>query len=250
MMISNSFYQCYLLVLARVIPLTVISPALGARLIPVKSRLLVAVSLSFVVTTTVESRSFHLNLQSVIMQIIMGIFMALFTAIPFYALQSVGEWIDINRGETLSAIIVPQLESRTSPLGRLYLLLAIILFFISNSHFVLVEQIAASFKVAPLYSSDLDLLLKTDIQTLLDLIKTQIKELFVIVIKLGLPIVFILWISDLVLGLLNRIAPSLQVFFIGLPIKMWIGLALAGLSIGFAIDEITEYITHAISSFA
>jgi flagellar biosynthesis protein FliR len=250
MILDSQNFQNYLLVWARIVPLVLFSPALGSRMLSAKTRMFVAATLAFIVSSGTQTVPINRFWQSIVVQIIIGCVMAVLSSIPFYAFQSLGEWIDSQRGETLSMVIVPQLESRSSPLGRLFLITAVSLFFSSNSHHILILQIIESFNVISLESSDMIICLDTQNKLCYELLTKQMADLFAIVVKIGLPVVFILWITDVVLGILNRIAPALQVFFIGLPMKMWIGLAMLGITIGFAIAELYEYIEHSIAAFA
>lgn len=235
--------------LARILPMSIFSPALGARIFNARCRMGIAGVLTVVITPAVKPEAVPEFTGALFVQLIIGSVLAVLTFIPFYTIQSIGEWIDLIRGETLSSILIPQMQSRTSSLGRVYLLFSIVLFFACEGHLVLLSQIIASFTVLPVSSLSLETLLLQDGLLDVDEWIYCMTRLFLIAVKCALPVVSVLWMTDWLLGVLNRTAPSLQVFFLGLPLKMWIGIAVTGIALGFCVERLKSYIIQSICLF-
>jgi flagellar biosynthesis protein FliR len=236
-------------VLARILPVSILSPAFGARVFDARCRMGIAVVLVIVITPVVMPVADPGFTGALVVQLIIGTVLAFFTSIPFYAIQSVGEWIDLHRGETLSSVLIPQMQSRTSSLGRVYLLFSIVLFFACDGHMVLVSQMIASFSVIPVSSFGWEAVFLQDGVLGVDEWNHHVARLFLIAVKCALPAVSVLWMTDWLLGILNRTAPSLQVFFLGLPLKMWIGVAVTGIVLGFCIEGLKDYIFQSLCLF-
>ncbi len=249
MVIDDAYIRLLCLVLARIVPLSAFSPALGARLFDPKCRLGIAFILAVVITSAVHPAEISEFWVAIVVQAIVGIVLALFSMVPFYAIQSIGEWIDLHRGETLSSVLIPQMQSRTSSLGRLYLLLSTAIFFACDGHLTLVSELIASFKVIPVHrgcGSNLDVF---QLLPGLNEWNRLIADLFFVTLKFAIPTVFCLWVTDIVLGILNRTAPTLQVFFLGIPLKMWLGVGITGVVIGYSIEPIVKYILVSMALF-
>ncbi len=249
MVIDLDYVRLLCLILARIVPVCTFSPALGARLFDVKSRLGIAIVLAVAMSSAFSPIEISDFGASLILQLIVGIVLALFSAVPFYAIQSIGEWIDLHRGETLSSVLIPHMESRASALGRLYLLFSVAIFFASNGHLTLISELMTSFQIIPIYHGSWDKGFYFRNLPGMNEWSRQIGDLFFVAVKFAIPTVFCLWITDIVLGILNRTAPSLQVFFLGLPLKMWVGIAVTGLVIGLSVESMTKYILMSVALF-
>ncbi|MBN1879813.1 flagellar biosynthetic protein FliR [bacterium] len=237
----------YVLGFARILPVTLLSPAFGANLLQGKIRIALAMLLTFCITPCIRRDRIDIDiLLECILQVVIGISIGFVSAIPFYAIQSAGEWIDLNRGETLSSILVPTMQTRASSLGRTYLLLSMTLFFSLGIHRYSIIKISETFQIIPLHC--LDTMNVQDVKILNDsyFFIEKAAALFRVSVSLALPVVFLLWLTDLVLGFCNRFAPALNVFFIGLPAKLWIGIAMVGLTIIYRLEHISEILTDSL----
>ena len=126
---------------------------------------------------------------------------------------------------------VPLVLRRT----KSFLLMAVVMFFVVGGHLVLIEALGQSFVFAPPYAAiPPQLANDAAITTLLRLLG----DLFVIALQLALPVMVVMFLLDFVLGLLNRVAPQIQVFFLGISAKATVGILVLFLTFGFAFDEV------------
>lgn len=233
----HAFYLC----LARILPMVLLCPAFGAQIVCCRIRVILAIVLTLVIFPYIPIPPDSHGIIIILVQLIMGTAMGLTASIPFFAFQCAGEWIDINRGETLSSLLVPQAQNRSSPIGRSYLMLATTLFFSFGFHRNLLRQLAASFHMWPLKCPELE-------NPTLSLITLErmigcLSELLEISIRLALPVVFVLWLTDILLGICNRFLPGLNVFFIGIPMKIWIGIFLVGIMSLYRVELFYEILS-------
>ena len=144
----------------------------------------------------------------------------------FRAAEVAGRLGDTLRGANVAEILVPTAEERASPLGVLYLLLATIVFLQIGGVARLVEALMSSYQTLPIGGG-------------LEPLATRRAALVVVAasakliasgLALAAPVVVALWLTDLALGLVARAAPSVPVYFLGLPLKglLAIGVVLAG----------------------
>ncbi|MCD4652582.1 flagellar biosynthetic protein FliR [bacterium] len=238
------------LVFARVIPITVLSPALGAKMLTGRMRMVMGILITLCILPTVKLHESGCFFHALITQVFIGFFMAVISALPFYAVQAAGEWIDINRGETLSSLLIPQLNSRASSCGRLFLLLAAVIFFSTGYHLELVGEIIRSFHILNLDINLFELIsMKTNI-FLQEFLLERVSEFFMCIVRIGLPIVFVLWLADILLGIVNRMAPALQVFYLGIPLKLWIGALMIAIGGPFIVKEIENLFASLVNLVA
>jgi len=249
-MMSEFSLNSYLLIFARVIPIIVFSPALGGKMLTGRMRIVLGILISICIQPSIDPIEITNFFSALLAQSVIGVFMAFLSALPFFAVQATGEWIDINRGETLSSLLIPQMDSKASSCGRLFLLLASVIFFTAGYHLELLREIIRSFEIFNLNLTIQDFMSFSNGNCNELLFVKRVSDFFVCVIKLGLPIVFVLWLTDLLLGILNRMAPALQVFYLGIPLKFWLGalmVAIGGTTFIREIESILSSVIHLVS---
>jgi flagellar biosynthetic protein FliR len=129
----------------------------------------------------------------------------------------------------------PLSNASSSPIGRLYQLLAITILFAINGHLMLVRGFLASFQAAPISGlrfDDLGRLLTRDLVAFL-----------VSALEIAAPLLAALFLAEVVLGLLGRAAPQANVMVVGFGLKIMLTLLLVGLALPIlpgAVDTILD----------
>lgn len=240
----NATILKFFLIFLRVSPIVAMSPAFGGRLIPSHLKLVLSLLLSGFFMPFLDTTDDLSLFSMAAVQLLMGCIIAVVASLPFAAIQSVGEWIDMHRGETLSQLFLPQLQSRGGTTSRLFLITATTLFFTSGSHHLLVREILSSFSIVPLDCTVGQLVNGETHQLIILELSEGINYLLKSSVRIGIPIVFILWLTDVILGLLNRLAPSLQVFYLGIPVKMWLGIVVLAVGSRWLISEFENLLSE------
>jgi len=214
----------FFLVFARLLPMSILSPALGARLLNGRVRLVICAALSLCLLPAVPEEKVTFSLMELMHQLVIGTILGFLSSLPFYAMQSVGEWLDVNRGETIVSVLIPQFASRTSSSGRLFLLLSTLLFFLIGGHHELLSALAESFRIPDAGNPFQGIVMDFGEAEMAQVMIDRVGLVFSIAVKVSLPAVCVLWMTDIFLGYLNRLVPALQVFYLGLPVKLWLGV--------------------------
>ncbi|WP_018692217.1 type III secretion system export apparatus subunit SctT [Algicola sagamiensis] len=147
-------------------------------------------------------------------EILIGILFGYIAAIPFWAIESVGFFIDNQRGATMASSMNPLSGSQTSPLGILLVQVVVTIFFVGGSFLFLLGAIYQSYIVWPIFSPFPQF---NDGAALLML--GQLDYIMSAAVLLGGPIIIAMFLSEFGLALISRFAPQLNVFFLAMPIK-------------------------------
>ncbi|MBN1297429.1 flagellar biosynthetic protein FliR [bacterium] len=225
---SVSILYTFFLVFARIVPISVMSPVLGAHWVNGKAQMVMCGVISACMLPAVTGPLPGNLVVGLIVECLRGCILGLLTSLPFHAIEAAGEWLDVNRGETLASLLIPQFSTRTSSMGRLFLVMATALFFSSNHHLVFIRALQESFVLIPMTCSWRDGF-SHDSMVAATWVIDGVSVYFRTAMRITLPIVFLLWLTDIVLGFINRVAPALQVFYLGLPLKLWLGIGMAAL---------------------
>lgn len=157
-----------------------------------------------------------------------GAVMGLVMACLFRALEAAGRLTDVLRGANLAESISPLSEERSSPMGGLFLFVAVVVFWEIGGVGHLATALARSYEAMPLTMGGVGLPAHKAALVVM-MASTKLIESAV---ALAAPAIVALLIADLILGALGRAVPDVPVFFIGMPAKALLGVGVVLLGLG------------------
>jgi flagellar biosynthetic protein FliR len=160
-------------------------------------------------------------------EVLVGFGLGLVVSFAFRAAELAGRLVDTLRGASLAEVLVPTSEERASPLGALYLLLATLVFLELGGVPRLLGALLASYDAVPLGGG----LSASGLRAAASVVIVSSARLLEVALALAAPVVVALWLTDLALGMIARVAPQVPVYFVGLPAKglLAVGVVLLGL---------------------
>lgn len=225
-----SIISIFLLGLMRIAPIVAIAPFLGSRLPGgVKIGLSVSITLillpSILLTTKnpITINSFFLELA--LKELLIGLMIATLATVPFYIAESAGILIDHMRGSSSIMAMDPLMQTQVSPLGILYNWILIVIFFEINGPFIFIDAVMQSYSVVPADGFFNPAFFSLD-QPFWKLVMSLMTKILTSAIQLSAPSLVGILMADIFLGIANRLAPQVQIAFLGISIKSVLGLAL------------------------
>jgi flagellar biosynthetic protein FliR len=169
-------------------------------------------------------------------EVFIGYVLGHICSLPFYAVEMSGGFMDTQRGTTFAQVLAPLLGGQTSLLSQFYLLLFITIFLGLGGNHLVIGAIGESFRVLPILAWPTALNPQAPfVNEVIDLTGA----IFTLALQLSAPVVVAMLLTDLTLGVVNRTAPNVQVFWLGMPIKTLGGLVVVFFAIGYATDTFT-----------
>jgi flagellar biosynthetic protein FliR len=221
--LSEARFETLLLVFIRVTIMLALVPFFSGSQIPIQVRLGLAFLLTFVVAQTVPTLGAALTLGpflvAILTQAFIGLVFGFVSFLVFTGVQFAGAILDIQVGFGAVSVLNPTTSQQVTILGEFELAMATLIYLVTDSHHTLLEGVAGSFSVLPLPWASIDPLLATSTVTFF----TQ--ALF-IVLRIAGPVAIVLFITSVTLGLMSRVAPQMNVFSVGLPLQMLVGLSM------------------------
>lgn len=220
----------YFLLLARILPLIQQCPFLGAKILPNPVKMIFALCLSTIFLPKVLfqlSGPLQFGMPFLLLagkEFVIGFIIGFFANIPFSIMQNIGFIIDHQRGAASLMINDPTIQNQASPMGTLFNYLLIIIFYISNGIFIFFDLVATSYDVIPpdvFLNSTLVIQEGKFAEILFDLLNQFMK----VSIQLAAPSIIIILMTDFFLGIANRLAPQVQITFLGMGLKSTIPIA-------------------------
>ncbi len=199
-------------------------PVFNSHSVPVRVRVIMVVTFCWLVAPTLESVPVldMLGLSAIFVamrEILIGMVMGFIMQMAFAALIFAGQSIAYSMGLGFASMIDPQLGVQVPIISQVYLLFATLLFLAADGHLVLIEMIAASFHTLPL---GMEGLAREDLWTIVRWSTT----VFVGGVLLSLPIMVTLLFVNIAFGIATRAAPQLNIFSVGFPVTLMLGLAM------------------------
>lgn len=228
--ISYEQMEAFLLIFLRVSAIMITIPVLGDATVPMRIKaglcLLIAMLLFPVVRTQVAVPSFDIFslVLRMVGEVLIGVVIGFTAQLIFAGIQLAGQLIGFQMGFAIVSVIDPANSMQVSVIAQFQYIVAVLLFLLMDGHHVFLYAIADSFRVLPPMGFHLS-------GPLLDALLKLIGNMFVVGIKVSAPIVAILFFVTIGMGLVARTVPQINVFIVGFPLQIAIGLIGVGLTL-------------------
>jgi len=238
MIVSVAQTQVFILAVTRVLAIIIKIPVLGGKLIPDRVKVFLGVALALVLVPwrTLDPGDEALTWLpfafAIGEELIIGTLAGYAAEITFAALQIAGEMMGLASGFFAAKMINPSLNTRGSSVTNFFYMIALTYFVILNGHHQMLAAVQRSFEILPLGSSLVHFPLERLLRLTAGMITTGV--------QFSLPVVGALMLTNLTLGLLARVAPQVQVFFLGIPLKVGLGLLTLMVTMSILFPRIAE----------
>lgn len=237
-----------LLVSARILAWALVAPPMATAGVPrtVKVALSVAIGLAMVSVTkpSVPTIDTLPILGSLLWQIIIGAGLGFLTRLLFTAIEMAGGLFDLFGGFALASSYDPLTTTMTTVLGKFYAVLCTALIFATDAHLTIISGFMRTFSAVPLNAT-------ISFEALGRTITHGVTEMFIGALQIAGPLIIVLFIADVGLGVLNRIAPQLNAFTMSFPIKIGLTLVLVGTGLALlpgTVLQITDRVGELIKA--
>lgn len=236
----------FFLVLARVSPLFVLAPLFSSQLLPARVRGIVAVALAIGLAPIV-ARGARLDVDPIALgeliakELVVGLAFAFVLGALFAAISVAGTFIDTLIGFSYGAIIDPVTGTQSAVVSQLYGLVGVMIFIAIGGDAWVIQGLAKTYELVPVDQFP-------SLGTMLGGVTSAFAGIFSAAIQVAGPIVLALILTDAAFGLVSRVVPQLNVFAVGFPAKVVVGLVLMGVTLPFAAGWLADELEASVSS--
>jgi len=227
------------LVMARLMPIVLLVPFLGGKAAPSQVKIGLALVLTVLVYPSVWVVAPALPDSApvigalVVKEVAVGLMLGFVTALIFHAVRMAGRLVDTTRGETKGMSMVPQTRVQASPIGSFLVQLFIVVFMVTGGHRLFFAALTRSFERIPPYEV---LAVGDRAPSLAFGVARLATDAIEIAVLLAFPVIAAILLTNIFLALVSKAAPQINVFFLGMPLKALIGIAV----VVFALDPLTR----------
>lgn len=220
-----------LLTLARLLPMMAFVPFLGAKNLPMVIRMMFSLALVaiflpqnlFTVTKEIPYGTPFIGYMC--KELLIGTVIAFIASAPFFIAQMSGSLIDHSRGSSALQVNDPTTQSQTGPIGILYNYVLIAVFFALNGPFLFFEGVADSYRLIPVDKAFNPEFFHSHTPFWRQIFGLA-QFMYTLCVQIAAPSLIGILLTDLFLGIANRLAAQVQIVFLGMPLKSWVGIAM------------------------
>lgn len=225
----------FLLLLARVTGIFVIAPFFGSLNIPTYLRIGAALSMAFVLFPIVDSYGAVTAPANVLVygaailgELFVGWLIGFVAYVSFSAINFAGKVMDMQVGFAMVNVMDPTSGQQIPLIGSFLYNLTLIVFLVVNGHHMIIAALFDSFKAVPL-------LAVSPAPSLAMFISNLINAAFVTGMQIAMPVTFAILLTNVGLGVLARTMPQLNIFVVGIPLQIVIGMFVLSILLPFYV---------------
>jgi flagellar biosynthetic protein FliR len=240
----------FMLIFTRWLSMSLLMPFLGAQLIPNLVRVALASILSaFSFVLLMEQTTFGvLNISIIVLLFVkeacLGFILGFFSSLIFYVYELFGELLDFARAASMSKLLVPEVKHQSSAMGTMLFQFSLTVFLSFGFHRPLLTSAAKSFEIFPPTAINAEFFH----QNLYNSVLECLSVVFEMAVSFSLPVILICFLIDLAFGLMNRVAPQINAYFLSLPAKIMGGLIALFFVLPFLLDDFSHH-QHQLTKF-
>ncbi|MGB2992758.1 MAG: flagellar biosynthetic protein FliR [Paenisporosarcina sp.] len=229
----NSIIEMYpylLLIFVRLTSFFMIAPLFAMKGVPNQFKVGLAFFIALVALSSLPEGepllldSFYILL--IIKELGVGLALGFTAALLLYTVQIAGAFIDFQMGFSIASVMDPQTGTQVPIIGHFKYILALLFLLTVNGHHLMLDGVMQSFQSFPVES----IAFSAKMEDVAHFFTRLFVEMFMIALQIALPIVGALFLVDVALGILAKTVPQLNIFAVGLPLKIIVGFIMLFLS--------------------
>jgi flagellar biosynthetic protein FliR len=206
----------------RILAVFTAAPIFSSKAIPLRARIGLAFFIAYAAQPSLQGQAI-ISLSSpeavgaVIQQVGIGLAIGFSVRLVFAAVELAGEVVGIQMGLGFASFFNPALNSQSTAVAKFFGNMAMLLFIVTNGHLMVLMAVIKSFEAFPVNQNFLQALGEMKLYTLG-------ADLFASGLWIALPMIGMLMFVNLALGIVSRVAPQMNIYAIGFPITLTVGL--------------------------
>ncbi len=215
--------ESFFLILGRLSGLFLSAPIFSSRMIPGRVKGLIIILLAAAMAYFVPVKYGQglttpaYFLAALVLEILIGYTIGFIAYLVLATIQLAGQIMDMQMGFAIVNVVDPQSGTQIPLMGNFTQILALLIYLIINGHHYLIQALVQSFNIIPVMGLSMD-------NNFIDLIIEMSVKMFVIAVKISAPVLVSVLIIDIAMGFVARTVPQMNVFIVGMPLKILLGM--------------------------
>ena len=236
----------FVLVLGRLGPMFLLAPLFSSRIVPMRARAVAAVALAVGLSPlAVHGRTIPLDALGfgglMLKEILVGLAYAFVIASVFAAVSAAGSLLDTLVGFSYGSLVDPLTGTQSTVLAQAYGLFATMVLIAIGGDRLMIFGLARTYDTVPLLATP-------SLRAMTGGVDHAFVSILGSALALAAPVVIALVITDAAFGAVSRVVPTLNVFALGFPAKIAVGLLMIGATLPFAANWISDQMQSSVGA--
>ncbi|MBN1899287.1 MAG: flagellar biosynthetic protein FliR [Spirochaetes bacterium] len=239
-------FQRMLLIFMRISGIMFATPFFSSLVIPVRLRIIFSIFLTLILSSALKNFNMaippHIGQYGLMAlgQLVLGLILGFIVAIIFTAFQLAGQFFSFQMGFGIIQVYDPLSQIEIPIIGQLQYLLGIFIFLLIRAHHLLIHSLYQSFEILPFF----DFSSLGHVQLLSLSLSKIFSSMFLLALKIAFPIIATMFLVAFVLGLLAKASPQMNIFMVGFPLQIGIGLIALFIILPFFVEMIANILDY------
>ncbi len=214
-------FQIFLLIMMRMNAMILIAPFFSSDVIPFRIKTLVSFLVTLVIFPIVAARGYKLPgdmggyFLLVVQEVAIGLFLGFLISVIFAAFQLSGQYLAVQIGFGINEVLDPIGQVSVPLEGQFKNLIGLLVLLSINGHHLMLQGVYRSYELAPIMGAS-----KAFLGGLMKYMLYTFSGMFVAALKIALPVVAIIFLIEVSMGVLARVAPQMNIMMLGFPFKI------------------------------
>ncbi|MFQ5559386.1 MAG: flagellar biosynthetic protein FliR [Nitrospinota bacterium] len=225
-------FQQFVTVFFRTLGILGAAPFFGSRNVPVRAKAGLGVLVAVIIYPLVDFSGVVFPEKPGLLgfliagEVLIGMVIGYATRLFFTAIQVAGHLIGFQVGFAIVNVIDPQTSSQVSVISQFENIITTLFFLSTGAYFLFIQGMAESFAVIPPFGISFS-------REIVELVVSLFSDIFIIAIKISAPVLAASLFTTVALGLVARTVPQINIFIVGMPIQIALGLFMIGATLSF-----------------
>ncbi|MBU5594973.1 flagellar type III secretion system protein FliR [Amphibacillus sp. MSJ-3] len=233
-LVDLNYLPAFLLIFIRLLAFVATVPIFSYRNIPNPFKIGFALFMSWIIVITMDLPVLEIDLMFIVLilkEVLVGLIIGLVATLILTAVQIAGGFIDFQMGFAIANVMDPQTGAQGPIIGQYFYTFALMFLLAIDGHHLLINGAFYSFELIKL-----DQFIDFSNPNYIIAVVTMFNQIFLIAFQMAIPIVGSLFLVDVALGIIARTVPQLNVFVVGIPLKITVSFFSISIFIVFYIS--------------
>ena len=236
----------FILVLARVSPLFLLAPPFSSAMVPPRARLVVAVGIAIGLSPlALHGQSIPADAVTIVglalKEVVIGLAFALCIACLFAAVDAAGSMIDTQMGFNFGSLVNPVDGTQSGSMSQLYAMVGVLVFIVIDGPAWVIRGLSRTYELVPMLSMP-------SIGKLTAAVSSAFIGIFPAALEVAAPVLLALVLTDVAFGVVSRVVPQLNIFAVGFPAKIIVGLLVVAAALPFMGSWFYDQLQHSVET--
>ncbi|PRO65215.1 flagellar biosynthetic protein FliR [Alkalicoccus urumqiensis] len=234
----------FVLILVRMSAFILTLPFFSYQTIPGQIKIGFAFFMTWIIFFTQDWPVLEINytyMLLIVKEALVGLTVGLIAIILLYAIQTAGGLIDRQMGFLIASVIDPQTGQQSPLIGSYLYTFALLLILALNAHHLMIDGAFYSYQLIPMDQ----VFLPFGSEEVVNEAAGAVSSMFIIAFQMSMPVVGSVFLVDVALGMIARTVPQVNVFVVGLPLKIMVGMIILFLTMA-PFFVLVEYLTEVV----